>query len=195
MDVLNALGRLSGWLFRDSSRRGCQHLVAGSAALREAYAFPAQDLRQAHLGYLLAWLTTEGTRDQRMAAAAEAEGLPISPTMDPSLERDFLEKPLSRRRQLLRDGKSTAQEEGEVESVLHAELTRRWDLCTKAYDVMAGSDRRVNVGVDSLVKSAMGEFWWQCQAPELKLADPSQGRSTSPTPRLTSTALRPPRAT
>lgn len=175
VDTLNALGRLSGWLFRDSSRRGCQHLVAASAALREAYAFPAQDLRQAHLGYLLAWLTTEGDRDARMLAAGEAEGFPVSPTMDPAVERDFLERPLARRRELLREGKGAAEEEAEISSILLDELARRWDLCAKAYDVMARSDRRVNVGVESLVKSAMGEFWWQCQAPELKLADPTQG--------------------
>ena len=36
--------------------------------------FPAQDARTAHLGYQLAWLTTTGDRDARIAAAAAAEG-------------------------------------------------------------------------------------------------------------------------
>ena len=85
VETLNALGRLSGWLFRDSSRRGCQHLIDASASLREAYSFPAQDARQAHLGYLLAWLITPGGREERMLAAAEAEDDPVSPTMDPDL--------------------------------------------------------------------------------------------------------------
>ena len=33
----------------------------------------------------------------------------------------------------------------------------------------------MNTGVEVLVKAAMNEFYWQCQAPELKIADPSQG--------------------
>ena len=175
VDILNALGRLSGWLFREASRIGSQHLVSASSALREAYAFPAQDVRQGHLGYLLAWLKTAGTRGDRMAAAEAAEVFPISPTMDPALERDRLDRPVARRRRLLREGGNPAQEEADICSVLRDELSRRWHLCADAYAVLAGEDRQINRGVESLVKASMEEFWWQCQAPELKIADPGQG--------------------
>ena len=92
-DILRALGRLAGWMFRDTSRVGNQHVVSASQALGDSYVFPAQDARTAHLGYQLAWLTTPGDRDARIAAATAAEGLTVSPTMDPSLERDELERP------------------------------------------------------------------------------------------------------
>jgi hypothetical protein len=175
VDTLNALGRLSGWLFRESTRRGCQHLVDASSALREAYAFPAQDARQAHLGFLLAWLNTSGDRAARIASSANAETKPVSPTMDPTMERDFLEKPLERRRSRLREGSLASDEEAEIARILRDELLRRWRLCSDAYDVLASDERKLNVGVDTLVTAAIEEFYWQCQAPELKIADPSQG--------------------
>ncbi|MBW3631361.1 MAG: hypothetical protein KY464_19015, partial [Gemmatimonadetes bacterium] len=55
-DLLRALGRIGGWMFRDTSRRGAQHVVNASAAVGDAYVIPAQDARTAHLGYQLAWL-------------------------------------------------------------------------------------------------------------------------------------------
>ena len=59
-DILRALGRVAGWMFRDTSRIGNQHVVSASGILGDAYVFPAQDARTAHLGYQLAWLTTDG---------------------------------------------------------------------------------------------------------------------------------------
>src|SRR5437879_4663342 len=55
---LNALGRACGWLFREAQRPGEQHVIVATEALRSAYTFPAEDVRQGHLGFLLAWLTT-----------------------------------------------------------------------------------------------------------------------------------------
>lgn len=60
-DILRALGRLAGWMFRDSFRTGAQHVINASAALGEAYVFPTQEVRTAHLGYQLAWLDTPAT--------------------------------------------------------------------------------------------------------------------------------------
>ena len=175
VETLNALGRLSGWLFRESSRRGSQHLIDASAALREAFAFPAQDARQAHLGYLLAWLTTTGDRTARLAAAEVAESSAVSPTMNPALERDALAEPLERRRKIQREGRSAAAEETEISEVLADELSRRWELCCAAYDLLAADSRDTNPGVADLITESLKEFYWQCQAPELKLSDPAQG--------------------
>ena len=66
--------------------------------------FPAQDARTAHLGYQLAWLTANGERDARIAAATAAERLTVSPTMDPSLERDELDGLVDRVATGRRDG-------------------------------------------------------------------------------------------
>src|SRR3954462_14456568 len=81
-DILRALGRLAGWMFRDTSRIGNQHVISASGVLSDSYIFPAQDARPAHLGYQLAWLPTAGGREAQTAAANAAEGLPVSPTMD-----------------------------------------------------------------------------------------------------------------
>jgi len=169
--ILNAFGRLCGWLFRESSRRGCQHLIDASAALRDAFAFPAQDVRQAHLGFLLAWLSTSGDREARLEAAAACERSPVSPTMDPNLERDLLEPALSRRR----EGKDPARAELAIRDALHDELLRRWQLCSDAHDVLVADPRPRNAGVEDLVKEAVKEFWYQHQRIELNLADPNQG--------------------
>jgi hypothetical protein len=174
-DILRALGRLAGWMFRDSSRMGAQHTVSASKALGEAYVFPAQDARTAHLGYQLAWLATPGYRDERMAAAMRAEQLTVSPTMDPSLERDELGDVVERWQSARRAGRTCASDANTIEQCLAAELDRRWRLTVHAYELLAENDRRVNAGVEGLIKEAHAEFWFQHQRIELKLSDPAQG--------------------
>jgi len=175
--LLNSLGRLSGWLFRDSSRRGSQHIVDASAALREAFSFPAEDARQAHLGFLLAWLTTAGTRDDRIRAAGTAELSSVSPTMNPALERDQLALLLEERRESLGNGESASAQEDQIANVLHEELLRRWLLCSDAYEFIRNTDRKLNPGVDDLVSDSLKEFFWQCQAQEIKIANPDEGKT------------------
>src|SRR5438128_12136648 len=70
--TLRAVGRLCSWLFREAHRPGEQHVAVATAALRQAFTFPAQLSRQGHLGYLLAWLATNGGRSEQQAAAEEA---------------------------------------------------------------------------------------------------------------------------
>src|SRR5262249_16804143 len=60
---LGALGRACGWLFRESTRPAQVRVFDATARLRDAFAVPAEDARQAHLGLLLAWLSTSGPRD------------------------------------------------------------------------------------------------------------------------------------
>ncbi|MXW42055.1 MAG: hypothetical protein F4138_03190 [Acidimicrobiia bacterium] len=40
-EILQALGRLAGWMFRDTSRTGHQHVIDASQALARAFVFPA----------------------------------------------------------------------------------------------------------------------------------------------------------
>ncbi|WP_159824403.1 hypothetical protein [Arthrobacter sp. 9AX] len=173
-DILRALGRLSAWMFRDTSRKGCQHVINASAALSEAYVYPAQDVRTAHLGYQLAWLNTDGDRDQRMKAASEAESLTVSPTMDPALERNQLSD-LVEKWQISRSAGTDPGAVDGISVILELELRRRWDLTERAYQVLANNDRAVNAGVTALVREAHEEFWFQHQRIELRHNDPSQG--------------------
>lgn len=174
-DILRAFGRLAGWMFRDTSRRGHQHTVNASAALNEAYSFPAQDARTAHLGYQLAWLESAGDRPERMAAAARAEGFPVSPTLDPALERDNLSPLVQRLQAKRRDGAEVGGPADDVAAILTPELSRRWELTTAAHRLLANSERPTNAGVSALIDEAHGEFWFQHQRMELRQNDPSQG--------------------
>ena len=51
--ALRSLGRLSGYLFREAVRLGQATIIDSTAALQEAFTFPADDLRQQHVGFLL----------------------------------------------------------------------------------------------------------------------------------------------
>lgn len=174
-DILRALGRVAGWMFRDTSRVGNQHVVSASQILGDSYVFPAQDARTAHLGFQLAWLTTAGERDARLAAAADVEGHSVSPTMDPTLERDELSDLVTAWQDGRRAGTDVTDEERSIAAILREELLRRWKLVEQAYELMANNDRPVNGGVGELVTQAHSEFWFQHQRIELRLNDPSQG--------------------
>jgi hypothetical protein len=174
-DILRALGRLAGWMFRDTSRIGNQHVASASGILSNAYAFPAQDARTAHLGYQLAWLTTAGDRQARSEAASVAEGLTVSPTMDPTLERDELSVVVEEWQARRRTNEDNTAEAETITNVLATELERRWDLTARAYHLVADDARPVNAGVGDLIGRAHAEFWFQHQRIELRHSDPSQG--------------------
>jgi len=174
-DILRALGRLAGWMFRDTFRVGSQHVVNASAALDQAYAFPAQPARIAHLGYQLGWLDTPGGRTERMSAATAAEGFTVAPTLDPVLDRDQLSDLVGTWQQLRRDGGDNSGTGASIGRILENELRRRWELTERAYRLLVENDRPVNSGVPTLVSEAHNEFWFQHQRIELRINDPSQG--------------------
>lgn len=174
-DILRALGRASGWMFRETARKGSQHVVSASQALGDAYVFPAQDVRTAHLGYQLAWLETVGDRSQRMAAADQAELLTVSPTLDPDLDRRVLAELVEQWQSARRDGGDTSSTSAAIAETLEPELVRRWDLTKRAYSLLADNDRPVNAGVRCLIEESQAEFWNQHQRIELRINDPSLG--------------------
>lgn len=174
-DILRALGRLSGWMFRETSRKGSQHVVSASRALSDAYVFPAQDARTAHLGFQLAWLETVGDRAHRMAAAGEAELLTISATLDPDLDRRVLSDLVEQWQTARRAGGDPSSLAAGIASALEPELVRRWDLTRRAYSLLANNDRPINPGVRALIEESQAEFWGQHQRIELRLNDPSLG--------------------
>lgn len=174
-DILRALGRLAGWMFRDTSRAGNQHIVSASGLLDEEYVYPAQDARSAHLGFQLAWLLTNGDREARILAATEAETEPVSPTMDPELDRDRIAGLVDAWQAGRREGTDVSSQEGEIEEILAEELRRRWNLTERAYRAIEDDERPVNAGVADLIAKAHAEFYFQHQRIELRHADPSLG--------------------
>ena len=83
MEVLNALGRAANWLFQESTRPGQISCIDASRALRDAFTFPAEEVRQAHTGFLLAWLDAKGSFESRLKAAGVAEQRAVSTSLDP----------------------------------------------------------------------------------------------------------------
>jgi hypothetical protein len=173
---LNAFGRACGWLFREAQRPGQQHVRVATDALRSAYTFPAEDTRQGHLGYLLAWLTTNGDRDKRLQAASQAERSSIATNLDPDVERS-IEDTVDSWGKADRAGKKAfaTKSAKAVRSALAPELKRRVDLTVAALELLRGDSRRVNAGVQELVEAALDEQWYQHTRIELKLGSADDG--------------------
>jgi hypothetical protein len=181
---LNAFGRACGWLFREAQRPGEQHVRVATDALRTAYTFPAQDVRQGHLGFLLAWLDTEGSREDRIAAADAAEDLAVSTSLDPSLERSVAEPLVDKWTSARRDDDGTTMESAadEIAEVLNDELARRFSLAVRAIEVLRSDGRRTNTGIEALIREGLKEQWYQYTRLELNLNDDADGPAFTPSP-------------
>jgi hypothetical protein len=134
-----------------------------SATLRESYSFPADNVRQQHTGYLLAWLRTNGDLKARLAAATEAEQLSVATTLDPAFERDVLEE-LNRRYREAReagDTRTMAALSKEMTSKLAPELVRRVDLVEATITVLQTDRRKRSAGIIALESESREEFWYQ----------------------------------
>lgn len=182
--ILNALGRACGWLFRESQRPGQVRVMDAAAALRESYSFPADDVRQQHTGYLLAWLETRGERETRLAAATEAEELTVATLLDPVLERDELQ-PLNERYNKARkkndrpaQGRATAR----IDEILGPELSRRIDLVERTIALLRSDERHINTGVPHLERAGREEHWFQYLRMEHGIHDDSDGPAIAPSP-------------
>lgn len=158
---VRALGRACGWLFRESTRPGQVRVHDATARLRQAYAFPAEPVRQQHLGLLLAWLG-EGDRDARLAAAAEAERWSVGVTMLPEYERAALlarvEAFNEKRRTPGADASALA---AEVHAALAPELERRWVLTVRAMRALDADPRPDNPQLGPVVALGADECQWQ----------------------------------
>lgn len=176
-DLLNAFGRGCGWLFREAQRAGEQHVMVATQALTDSFTFPAQDARQGHLGFLLAWLDSEGNRGARWQAATLAEHESVSSSLDPVFERDHTENLVDDWREARKQGDQRAMERiaGELHSLLRPELERRFALTERAVSRLRGDGRRVNTGVTELVDGGLQEQWYQHTRIELNIADENDG--------------------
>lgn len=169
---LAAIGRAAGWLFRESSREGQTRVFDATRRLAECFSFPAEDVRQAHLGFLMAWLRTEGDRDARVAAARVAEASSVGVTMEVALEKERLEPLLERWRAARDDAPAAAAIAAEIHAVLAPELERRWRLTEAALALLDADPRGENPEMARLYDLAADEFTYQYWNNELKAAAP-----------------------
>ena len=158
---LNALGRAAGWLFREAERPGQVVALDATRVLRDAFTFPADDIRQAHLGYLLAWLTTAGNATARRAAASVAEQESVATSLDPEVERRELAPQVERRRDAEReqDEAGVRGAEAKISGVLKRELLRRLDLVDAARAALQSDPRDENKAVEGLVHRSASQHW------------------------------------
>lgn len=182
VQLLNSFGRLVGWLFREAHRPGEVVVMSATDALRRTYVFPAEDVRQAHLGYLLAWLETRGGRDKRLAAATAAEALSVSTSLDPVLERDKLAKHVEVWNDVsVSSGRKRAASD-EITTILEGELGRRFDLTLRAIKHLSSNGLPINAGVLKLIKESRKEHWLQYVRVDLRLSDDEDGPAFVPSP-------------
>jgi hypothetical protein len=171
LEPLKALGRASGWLFRESTRPGQVRVLDATRALRRSFAFPSEDVRQSHLGFLLAWLTTDGDRDTRIAAARVAEKQSVGITMDPELERDRL-APLVEAWNAAKASPAQAEKiAADIDDVLRPELIRRWEQTVQALAAFDEDGREPNTQLGKLETLGADEFYFQYWRREVAAPD------------------------
>lgn len=180
--TLNALGRAATWLFVESQRPGQQSVLDATDVLRESFTFPCDDVRQAHLGYLLAWLQTKGTIEARLGAASKAERESVATSLDPELEKSELERLVEANREAGKAENPAAAKAAAIgiDAILRRELLRRIDLVSRARQVLSDEPREQNPGLGSLLKMSSREFgsyaWRESQLKS------SSGESFVPSP-------------
>lgn len=157
--MLNALGRTAGWLFREAQHPGSQHVVVATSALKNAFTFPSEDVRQGHLGYLLAWLAEAPSPEARNEALGLAEQLSMSTTLDPAVERKELEPLLESWRVAQESSTERVDLEKRIHRRLGTELRRRFDLTADAWRLLRADPRRENKYVEDLVTESLKRQW------------------------------------
>lgn len=155
---LRSLGRACGWLFRESTRPGQVRVFDATARLRESYAFPAEPVRQRHLGYLLAWLG-EGDRATRELRAKEAERESVGVTMMPELERDTLEDLVNAYRGASGSARDVLAQA--IHATLQPQLEARWRLTVAAMRALDLDPRPSNPQLGPVVALGAEECQYQ----------------------------------
>lgn len=170
-EAVNAVGRLCGWVFREWNRPAQTMLVDLTRALREAWAIPAEDLRQQHLGFALAWLTTVGDRDARALAAERAEAEAVGITLDPTLERDALEPLLSAWNDARKQERNDADSAASIAAIVEAEVLRRWQLAVDGWRHLQRDPRPTTPAFGQLAAMTADEYQHQWRSLETARLD------------------------
>lgn len=182
--ILNKVGRAANWLFQEAHRPGQVTTMVATEALRESFTFPAQDVRQGHLGFLLAWLTTRGPREDRMRAAEAAEQVAIATSLDPALERDVLDGPVGQWNEARRasDTRAETRPTRTIGEALKLEVERRWHLTEQTIKLLRADRRRANSGVARLEAASRDEHWYRYLRIERRINDAADGPPFVPSP-------------
>lgn len=180
--MLNALGRLAGWMFREHDRPGQMTVMAATDALGASYVFPAEDVRQAHLGYLLAWLETSGKREKRLEAAQEAEQHSISTSLDPVIEREEIEPLVEKWNDQRLGSRVREAAKADIEAAIGKQLRERFALVERAIQHLRKRGPRENRGVAKLADASLEEYWFQYLRLELRQNDSHDGIAFTPSP-------------
>jgi len=162
--VLNRLGRAAGFLLREACRPGQTRVLDAAAVLRELWAVPAEDARQAHLGFSLAW-HGPGDSDVRRAAAREAEARSVGVTMDPDVENEDLE-PLVEAWNGAGDPSSRDRIAARIADILEPELRRRFERTEAAVRLVDADPRVANPELGAMQSVALEELrrqYWEVE--------------------------------
>jgi hypothetical protein len=180
--LLNQLGRAANWLFQEAHRPGQVTVMVGTQALRDSLTFPAEDVRQAHLGFLLAWLAGTGGGEARLQAAAEAERQSVATSLDPELEGTALAPLVTRWNEARGSEAAQTTPARQIHSTLEPELLRRWELTSQTIELLRSDTRRVNSGVATLEEMARSEHWYRYLRLEKHINDEADGPAFVPSP-------------
>lgn len=158
ISTLRAFGRACGWLFRESTRPGQVRVHDATVRLRNAYTFPAEPLRQRHLGYLLAWLG-DGDRPTREARARLAERGSVGVTMLPEFERETLAPLVEAHHQA--EGAARDNLAKAIHDALRPELEARWQLTVQSLRALDADSRPDNPQLGPVLDLGLDECQWQ----------------------------------
>ena len=179
---LTVFARLTGWLFRESTRMGQQTVVDASKLFRDSYVFPTDNTSLGHLGSCLEWFNPHQDIRSARLAVREVATLRDSPTLDPELDNKIFSPLINRRIELIEQGKSTQSIDTKIDSHLASEVIRRWELIQSAYRIFSNDTRSMNPGVEDLTKSSLDSFYSSFQRIEENLQDPDLGPAYTPHP-------------
>ena len=168
---LTVFARLSGWIFRESGRTGQQQIIDASRTLRDAYVFPTDDLSLGNLTTAVAWFKEDGVLPEKRISVRTAGEQRVSPTLDPSLDKDVLAPLVEQRAELLKEGKSLTLVEQKIHKALTPELMARWNSMVDAFHILSNDTRAENSGVEKLVKSTMEKYVVEFQRVERGMLD------------------------
>ena len=178
----HALSRLCGWLYLESSIKGQQVVIDASAAIREAFVFPIDDVSQAHLDSYSAWLASNNaTFEERMIQGRLAAEQSLGITLEPNIE----DKPVKSVENVQEAAKLQSIDpsaETGISDILESELLRRWSATENAFKLLDSDPRSTNKGLGVLVRDSMSRYVFDFQRLELQRADPERGPAFTPHP-------------
>lgn len=150
-ETLNRLGRIFTFFTLEAQRPGQQLVIVASELLKEHYTFPADNLRQGHLGFLLALLKTKGTLSAKYAAGKIAETSAVGITMNPEVEQilePMMEELKDAKR--IKDPKTYKLLGDKIIPIIETELLSRIDLAKSAISFFREDERVHNEGTTVL---------------------------------------------